>query len=68
MNALIYSYQLNILCAGKAAELELTLKEKEKSYSILQECFKKEMVLRKKYKNELEDLKRTLRVYDEIEN
>ena len=42
---------------GKAAELEITLKEKEKTYAVLEDSFKKETLLRKKYKNELEDLK-----------
>jgi hypothetical protein len=49
--------------AGRAVELAQNLKDKEGELVVLQEQFKKETFLRKKYKNELEDLKGNIRVY-----
>ena len=44
-------------------KVEAQLDSRNKEYDILAEQFKKETTLRKKYKNELEDLKGAIRVY-----
>lgn len=44
-------------------QVEVQLDTKTKEYDVLAEQFKKETTLRKKYKNELEDLKGAIRVY-----
>lgn len=44
-------------------EVQAKLSVKEEEYLVLSEQFKKETQLRKKYKNELEDLKGAIRVY-----
>jgi DNA replication protein DnaC len=44
-------------------QVEVQLGAKTKEYDLLAEQFKKETTLRKKYKNELEDLKGAIRVY-----
>ena len=44
-------------------QVEVQLESKTKEYDMLAEMFKKETTLRKKYKNELEDLKGAIRVY-----
>jgi hypothetical protein len=49
--------------AGRAAELDKQLQESNSAMLALEQQFKKETALRKKYKNELEDLKGTIRVY-----
>lgn len=49
--------------AEHAIELENALQLKSSEYDQLTEQFKKETALRKKYKNELEDLKGAIRVY-----
>ena len=51
------------LQASRGIELDNLLQEREHELVALQEQFKKETFLRKKYKNELEDLKGTIRVY-----
>ena len=51
---------------GKGAEcdsLSEQLEVRGKEFDLLAEQFKKESALRKKYKNELEDLKGAIRVY-----
>lgn len=47
----------------KCDELEAQVQSKTQELEILAEQFKKETMLRKKYKNELEDLKGAIRVY-----
>jgi hypothetical protein len=49
--------------AEHAIEIDNALKVKTAEYDLLSEQFKKETALRKKYKNELEDLKGAIRVY-----
>lgn len=49
--------------AEAVVTLEETLKARDEELSLLQDQFKKESQLRKKYKNELEDLKGAIRVY-----
>ncbi|RYH20376.1 hypothetical protein EON65_23595 [archaeon] len=49
--------------AEKCDELEGVVAAKDAELSMLQDQFKKESQLRKKYKNELEDLKGAIRVY-----
>lgn len=49
--------------AEKVATLESTIKKQDEEVKMLQEQLKKESGLRKKYKNELEDLKGAIRVY-----
>jgi chromosome segregation ATPase len=51
------------LKAEKCDELETVLQQKDQEFGLLQEQFKKESQLRKKYKNDLEDLKGAIRVY-----
>ena len=51
------------LKADRCSELEVEVKKKEEELSVLSDQFKKETALRKKYKNELEDLKGAIRVY-----
>ena len=51
---------------GKGAECDVLnqqLEIKGKDFDLLADQFKKESALRKKYKNELEDLKGAIRVY-----
>jgi hypothetical protein len=47
----------------KCDQVEAQLTAKEEELKLLQEQFKKESTLRKKYKNDLEDLKGAIRVY-----
>jgi hypothetical protein len=47
----------------RVAVLEEQLTQKDSELSLISEQFKKETALRKKYKNELEDLKGAIRVY-----
>ena len=49
--------------AERAIEIDNALKAKTAELELLTEQFKKETALRKKYKNELEDLKGAIRVY-----
>lgn len=49
--------------AARGVELQQQLVEREAELTLIQEQFKKETFLRKKYKNELEDLKGNIRVY-----
>jgi len=49
--------------AERAIEIDNALKAKTAEFDLLTEQFKKETALRKKYKNELEDLKGAIRVY-----
>lgn len=49
--------------AESAAQLTETLAARDQELALLSEQFKKESALRKKYKNELEDLKGAIRVY-----
>jgi hypothetical protein len=49
--------------AARGVELQQLLSEREAELTLIQEQFKKETFLRKKYKNELEDLKGNIRVY-----
>lgn len=49
--------------AARCMEVEATLADKLSELDVLQDQFKKETALRKKYKNELEDLKGAIRVY-----
>ena len=51
------------LLATRGAEAEAKLAEREKELALISDQFKKETALRKKYKNELEDLKGAIRVY-----
>ena len=49
--------------ANQLSELKNELDSLQQQYAVLGEQFKKEAALRKKYKNELEDLKGAIRVY-----
>ena len=47
-------------------QTQTTLIAKTQEFNVLTEQFKKEQTLRKKYKNELEDLKGAIRVYARV--
>lgn len=63
LSALVVEVENLRVVAARGVELEQLVQAKDKDIVQLQEQFKKEAFLRKKYKNELEDLKGAIRVY-----